>query len=140
MAVVTLATLSPIKLEPYIDPKAARTLAAQVTASLTLARGTVVGIVTASGKIKAYATGNVDGSQNPVGFLVYDIVTDASGNVVYGATGATVDLTRGQELTAPYYWKGTFLQSDLTGLDAGAITAFKGRTGGTGATAYITIG
>jgi hypothetical protein len=123
-----------------MDPQSARTLACQVTASLTLAKGTVVGQVTASGKIKAYASGNADGSQLPLGFLAYDVVTDASGNVVFGPTGATVDLTRGFELTAPVYYKGTFLQSDLTGLDANAITVLKGRTGGVGATAYVTIG
>jgi hypothetical protein len=137
---VTLSTLTPVKLEPYIDPRGARTLAGQVTASLTLARGTVVGQITATGKLKAYASGNSDGSEIPKGFLVYDIVSDASGNVVYGATGAVVDFTRGQEITAPFYWKGTFLQSDLTGLDANAITVLKGRVEGVGATATITIG
>lgn len=135
-----ISTLTPVKLEPYMAPETARTLACQVTASLTLARGTVVGQVTATGKIKAYASGNVDGSEIPKGFLVYDIVTDASGNVVYGATGATLDLTRGQEITAPIYWQGTFLQSELTGLDANAITVLKGRVNGVGATATITIG
>jgi hypothetical protein len=137
---ITLATLTPTKLEPYMDPQAARTVALQFSASQTLAKGTVIGQITATGKAKAYATGNVDGSQNPVGFLAYDIVVDASGNVVYGPSGSAVDLTRGSEITAPVYYKGTFLQSDLTGLDAGGITAFKGRTGGVGATAYITIG
>jgi hypothetical protein len=135
-----LATLTPVKVEPYMDPRSARTVALQFSASQTLARGTVIGQITATGKAKAYATGNVDGSQNPVGILAYDVVVDASGNVVYGTTGAAVDLTRGQEITGEVYYKGTFLQSDLVGLDAGAITAFKGRVGGVGATAYITIG
>lgn len=140
MAAVNIATITPVKLEPYMAPSTARTLAGQITASLTLARGTVMGQITATGKWKAYATGNVDGSQVPKGFLVYDIVTDASGNVVFGPTGAVADLTRGFDATAPIYWKGTFLQSDLTGLDAGAITAFGSRVQGVGATATITIG
>jgi Bacteriophage lambda head decoration protein D len=135
-----LATLTPVKLEPYMHPEAARTIAGQFNASQTLARGTVVGQITATGKWKAYATGNVDGSELAKGFLVYDIVVDASGNITYGPSGAAVDLSRGFELTAPIYWKGTFLQSDLVGLDAPAIVDMYGRVQGVGATATITIG
>jgi|SRR5215217_4651802 len=135
-----IATDNPVKLEPYIDPQGARTLALEFGASLTLARGTVIGQISATGKAKAYATGNSDGSEVPKGILVYDIVTDASGNVIYGPSGATADLHRGLEKTAPIYWKGTFLQSQLTGLDSGGITAFKARVNGVGAYATVTIG
>lgn len=135
-----IGTQTPVKLEPYINPAQARTVALQFSPTQTLARGTVIGQITASGKAKAYATGNVDGSQFPVGFLEYDIVVDASGNVTYGPTGATSDLTRGFEITAPVYWAGTFLESDLVGLDAGAVTALKGREIGVGATKCIVIG
>lgn len=135
-----VATLTPVKLEPYLNPSQARTMALQFTPSVTLARGTVIGQITATGKAKAYASGNVDGSQIPVGFLTYDIVVDASGNIVYGPTGATSDLTRGFELTAPVYWAGTFLESDLTGLDANAVTVLKGREIGVGATKAVVIG
>lgn len=137
---VNVATLTPVKLEPYMNPQAARTMALQFAPSQTLARGRVIGQITASGKATAYASGNADGSQFPVGFLEWDIVVDASGNIVYGPTGAVADLTRGFEVTAPVYWAGTFLESDLTGLDANAVTVLKGREIGVGATKCIVIG
>ncbi len=135
-----VATFTPVKLEPYMNPAGARTIAMEFAASQTLARGTVIAQITASGKAKAYTDANTDGSGVAIGFLVYDIVVDSSGNIVYGPSGATADLTRGFEKTAPVYWKGNFLQSDLTGLDAAAITDMKGRALGVGAQATITIG
>jgi hypothetical protein len=136
---VNVATLSPVKLEPYMNPRGARTMAVAFVASQTLARGTVIGQVTASGLYKAYASGNSDGSQVPIGLLVYDIVVDASGNVVIGTTGSVADLTRGFSKTAEIYWQGTFLESDLTGLDANAVTVFKAREVGTGTAKMLVL-
>jgi hypothetical protein len=244
---VNIATLSPVKLEPYINPRGARTIAMAFSPSQTIARGTVIAQLTANGLGIKYAIagtqeqqtvtitgtptggtftltstrggvstttsaiaynataaavqaalqalsnigpGNVtvtggpgpgtpyvatfdfdedvpqmtatgsftggsspaiavttttagvatsDGSAVPVGFLVYDIVVDASGNVVIGPSGATADLTRGFERTAEVYWQGTFLESDLTGLDAAAVTALKAREIGVGAQKCIVL-
>jgi hypothetical protein len=123
-----------------MDPQHARTIAMQFGISQTLARGTVIAQKTSDGKAYAYVDANTDGTGVAIGFLVYDIVVDSSGNIVFGPSGATADLTRGFEKTAPVYWKGNFLQSDLTGLDANAITDLKGRALGVGAQATITIG
>jgi hypothetical protein len=41
--------------------------------------GTPVGIITASGKIKASASGAGDGSQNPIGITAFAIDTSATG-------------------------------------------------------------
>lgn len=107
----------------------------KIAASQTYAAGTIVGEVTASpGTYKAYATGNVDGTQNPMGILQYAVTTDGSGNITnfseQGPTGTY----------APIYTKGTFKVSDLTGLDAGAITKLGGHTvGNTTATQVYTF-
>lgn len=126
-----LATYAPTKLEPFIHPEDARTLAVPVLPSLTVARGTLLGLVTSAGatqgKAGVYASANADGTQIPLGPAVYDFVSDASGNVVIGGTGSTYDLTRGSMLTTEVYWKGTFLESELTGLDANAISVLKAR-------------
>lgn len=135
-----IATLTPVKLEPYMDPKSARTIAGQFVASQTIPRGTILGQVTASSKWTAYNDALTNGTEKAKGIAVYDMVIDSSGNVIYGPSGATVDLVRGSQPTGEIYWKGNFLQSQLAGLDAAAIVDFGSRTPGVGATASITIG
>ena len=109
----------------------------QLTATGSLTGGSSPGVTIAT------TTAGVpvaDGSQIPVGILKYDIVVDASSNISFGPSGAVPDLTRGIERTAEVYYQGTFLQSDLTGLDANAIREMKARTIGVGASATVTIG
>ena len=245
---IQIASLTPVKLEPYMDPRSARTLAFEFAPSQTLARGTVIAQLTAGGKAIAYAVASAkevqtititgtptggtftltlarggvsattaaiaynataatvqaalealvnvgagrvavsggpgpgtaftatfdldedvaaltatasltggttpgvtiatttagvaanDGSQTAIGFLVYDIVVDSNGNITFGPSGATPDMLRGAEKTAPVYVAGTYLQSDLTGLDAAAIRDMKARTLGVGSSATISIG
>lgn len=123
-----------VKLEPYMTPNEAVTESVPFGASLTIARGTVLGIVTADGKWKAYATGNVDGSQTARGIAQYDFTTDASGNVtIAGDTGVTYH-------TAPVYIAGTFRTTELVGLDAGAVTALGRLVGGSTADGVLRIG
>lgn len=88
--------------------------------SLTLAKGTVMGQITGSGLWIAYLTGAADGSQIPKCVLTYDCVTDGSGNVTIGGgqQGETYP-------DAPAYFAGDFNCADLTGLDAGGVTAAK---------------
>lgn len=74
-----------------------------------LTRGTVVGKITASGKLKAYASGNADGSENPIGVLLRD-------------TNATAADTK-----TCYYAKGVFNKKGLTGADANAIDKLAAR-------------
>jgi hypothetical protein len=51
------------------------------------------------------------------------MVTDASGNITFSATAATVGGPYGETFTtAPVYYKGTFATGDLVGLDAGAVS------------------
>ena len=96
--------------------------AEQLTVSLsptqTLAKGTVMGQITAGGAFKAYASGSSDGSQVPKGLLAFDCVVDASGNVTIGGGDQGVTYP-----TAPLYTGGDFNCADLTGLDANAVTA-----------------
>jgi hypothetical protein len=90
----------------------------QVKVSVTIAKGTVVGRVTATGKVAAYANANSDGTEVAIGIMPYSITTDASGNItVQGGNvlGTTQD-------TVPIIIAGYFLVADITGLDAGALT------------------
>jgi hypothetical protein len=108
-------------------PKDARLLDGIFGASLTLAKGTVLGRKTADGKLYAYASGNADGTQTAIGILKYDIKTDASGNVFFGDS-AVLSASNPANASAPYYIAGTFSTADLTGWDATAATAMKAST------------
>jgi len=90
----------------------------KLTPTQTLAKGTVMGQVTTGGLYKAYASGNADGSQIPVGLLAYDVVVDASGNCTIGGGDQGITYP-----TAPMFSCGEFSCADLTGLDAGGVTA-----------------
>lgn len=95
----------------------------KVAASQTLAKGTVVGAVTASpGTIAAYASGNSDGTQLPIGILQYAVTTDGSAVITtpneWGATAAN---------RTPVWMGGVFDTADLTGLDSNAVTKLGGR-------------
>ena len=108
------------KLIPFYHPQDANVVHYKVANGLTLAAGTLVGEQTANpGQVIAYLTGAVDGSQNPIGVLQYDVVTDGSGNHTWGGSsfGETFK-------SAPVYVSGYFKTTDLVGLDAGAVTKF----------------
>jgi hypothetical protein len=74
--------------------------------------GTVLGQITATGKYRAYASGNGDGSQ---------VARAIAGNFTDPATIATKD----QQIHA--YLRGNFKLDQLVGLDATATTALLGR-------------
>lgn len=109
------------KLEPAEDPKGKVTRAIALIASTHFPKGTILGQVTATGLYKAYASGNVDGSENPKGALDYEVTTDASGNHFFGAQ-ASSDIGVG-EPSAEMVVAGTFLVSDMPGCDDAAIAA-----------------
>lgn len=107
------------RLDPLFDPDKLNILNVAFGNSLTLAKGTVLGELTATpGQYKAYASGNVDGSQIPKGILQYSITTDASGNVtMIGEHGMT-------QKHAPMIMPSgcLFKTSELVGMDANAVT------------------
>lgn len=111
------------KLEPAYAPEVAKTDRFKV-ASGNYARGTVLGFVSATGAVKAYANGNSDGSETACVIAQYAMYSDGT-NVSITEAGA---LNAGEtETTAPCYIAGFFKCSDLTGLDANGITDMKAR-------------
>jgi hypothetical protein len=118
MPTAALNTFSNAALQPVYDAGGAKQQHVNLPASVTYARGTVLGEVTATpGLFKAYLTGSVDGSQVPKAILTYDCATDAGGNITVGGGNL------GQTFkSAPAYFAGTFKTSELTGLDAAALT------------------
>jgi len=46
-----------------------------------LLKGTILGRVTASGKLRPYAAGNNDGSQNPIAVLTYEVEALGAGDI-----------------------------------------------------------
>ena len=111
------------------------------TASLTGGSATMVETTQGAiaGVMKAYASGNSDGSEVPKGILQYDIVTDSAGRVYLGTSAA--NQYGDVRLDAPVYFAGTFDCSLLTGLDANALTAAKWRLiSGSVATGIVRLG
>jgi hypothetical protein len=108
---------SGIRLDPYMDSEdSVQTAVSLVTG--TYVAGTVIGEVTATpGTYKAYASGSSDGSQIPKMLLEYGCTVDGSGNITMPGD---IPVTRKD---VPAYFAGTFRCSDLTGLDANAVTA-----------------
>ena len=47
----------------------------------TVKAGTLLGRITASGKLAPYASGATDGSESPLAVLTYDVTADAAGDV-----------------------------------------------------------
>ena len=120
MPTIATTTFAGAKLEPAIAPLRSVHQAFPMTTG-TYARGTVIGQVTATSRWRAYATGNVDGSQTARAVLMYACVVDAGGNVFLGDTAASA---WGESYTtAPGYAGGYFFTTDLVGLDAGAVTS-----------------
>ena len=128
---ILVARQQPIELLPFKFPDVARTDAYQPAANLVVARGTIMGQITAAGptqgQVKPYAAANTDGSQVPLGPSQYDFSTDATGAVTLGV-GVPFGLTQGHNLTVPVFICGSFRIQDLVGLDAAAIAALFART------------
>lgn len=80
-----------------------------IGAGADLAAGRIVGRITASGKLGAYAAGNADGSENPVGVLTED------------ATAAAADVE------AVVGFGGVYRKDNVTGLDAAGELALEAR-------------
>lgn len=116
------------RLEPFYAADKALEQAVNLAPSLTLAKGTVLGELTATpGTFKAYASGNSDGSQVPKCILRYDAVSDASGNITLGSGPAGTTEHAGMTVKAvDAFFSGYFKASELVGLDAAGLTAMGG--------------
>jgi hypothetical protein len=124
MPTTAIATFGGKRLIPLKTPEDALSEVIGLKASTTFQSGMLVGEITASpGTYGPYATGNVDGTQNPTHVLQYDCITDASGNVTLGSsiTAGAGEWNQTQK-GAPAYASGLFSTADLVGLDAGAVT------------------
>jgi hypothetical protein len=115
----TLNTTIVDKLEPAEFPEDARIDAAQLAPSLTLASGTVLGKVTATGKLAAYNNSLTNGVETAVAILVYDTWTDSSGNHYFNG-GSTASRDNLPHKDCSIYIAGTFRTTDLTGYDSNA--------------------
>lgn len=124
---VTLDTYSNAKLNPAEYPQDARIDAARLTASVTLAAGTVLGKITATNRLAAYAPGASNGTEVAVAILVYATATDASGNH-YGGGSASPSALNMPHQDCSIYIAGVFDTTQLTGWDAAAAVDFGART------------
>lgn len=106
-------TFSHSRLDPAFGSERASILRVALTDG-TYARGTVLGIVTATSKHRAYASANADGSQNACAFLQYPCTVLAGKVTIEGDGSPTLS-------TAPVYTNGHFRTNDLVGLDANAL-------------------
>lgn len=123
MPTTAIATFGAGRVDPLKDPKDGDIEVINLKVSTTFAAGTILGEVTATpGTYAPYASGNVDGSQNPTHVLQYACVTDASGNITFGAGPAGTSEWGQTFKGAPAYRSGEFNCADLVGLDANAVT------------------
>ena len=133
MSLVT-KTYTGTKLEPYMDPEGAVTESVVFAVSATIAKGTVLGIVTSGLKWSTYNDALSSGLEVARGIAMYDFTTDSSGNVTIGGdTGITY-------LSVPIYLAGTFKTAELTGLDAAAVADLGRLVEGTVAAGVLRIG
>ena len=95
------------------------------TFEVTSATGSLFTVAGLPAGLTATATtqGIVTSAQNPTHILQYDCVTDASGNVTFGAGPAGTSEWGQTALSAPAFRSGYFSCADLVGLDANAVRA-----------------
>jgi hypothetical protein len=94
-----------------------------------------------TGQFKAYTEVATDGSQIAKAILVYAVSTDSSGNITITGTSSQAGSDIGQtSKSTPAYFSGTFLCSDLTGLDTVAVGQLGRLTNGTVASGVLRIG
>jgi hypothetical protein len=123
MPTSAIATFGAGRVDPLKDPRDGDIEVINLRPSTTFAAGTVLGEITATpGAYGAYASGNSDGTQNPTHILQYACVTDASGNITFGAGPAGTSEWGQTYRGAPAYRSGEFSCADLVGLDATALS------------------
>lgn len=127
MPTTAVSTFGYGRVDPYREAEDADVRMVNLKASTTFAAGTLVGEITGTpGTYGPYASGNTDGTQNPVGILQYACATDASNNITFGTVAGSSEWGNTSK-AAPIYMNGYFRTEDLVGLDATAITRLGGR-------------
>jgi hypothetical protein len=115
-------TYTASRLDPYINPEEAMNSIVHVNfaPNLTLAKGTILGKITATGKYAAYDNGAATGVETALPLITqYAVTTNADGNVT------NFDQWGGVDSSAPCYTRGDFRTEDLANLDAAAVTDIK---------------
>jgi hypothetical protein len=108
----TLETYALNMLQPMQRPEDARQDAMKFAASLTVSKGQAVSVTTATALGSPLVPGATDGTQNFVGFSMYDFMTDANGKVFFADT-TTATWRNTPWTTAPIWVKGIFDPADL---------------------------
>lgn len=116
----TIETFTNRRLTPVQYPQDAWAESLPFGPNLTIVAGQAVAVVTATGKGGAYANGGAGGLGACKGLSMYDFTTDATGKVLLGGTGNTVDRVTPLLDAAPFFIAGTFDPNDLTNFDATA--------------------
>lgn len=120
MPTAAFDTYTNTHLIPAFDPESALMKHCNL-ATGTYVAGTVIGEVTATpGTFAAYATGNVNGTEQARGILKYGCVVDGSGNITLGNEPA------GTVKSVEYYIGGYFQTQDLVGLDVAGVADLNG--------------
>lgn len=102
--------------------KDATNLTGGTSPDLTITTNTQVGAAGTPGTFAPYSETATDGSQVASAIAVYDMQTDASGNVTFSSTASQSGGPHGETYkTAPVYVSGYFNTADLTGLNAAAV-------------------
>lgn len=115
-----IRTFTNQKLEPFIYPQDARTHNVKFGNSLTIAKGTLVGAITATGLWGAYNNALSNGLEVARGIAMFDFKTTSAGKVQLISGSDVPEWLENFELT-PIYIKGYFRVGDLTCLDAAAV-------------------
>lgn len=108
----TLQTYALNMLQPMQRPEDARQDALRFAASLTITKGQAIGVKTSTGLAQQLVPGATDGTQNFVGFSMYDFLTDASQNVFYSDSTTAAWFNTGLQV-APVWIAGIFDPADL---------------------------
>lgn len=108
-------------------PGMEKRLSGPFTATQTLAKGTVLAVVTATGKLSAYVNGGAGGLGVAVGILEFPVTVDAAGLIFLGSETAAANVRLTPLREAPYFIAGCFDADDLTGYHADVLTDLKAR-------------
>lgn len=112
------------QLVPMYEPLEECELPVTLPASVSYAKGTVLGPVTATpGLMKAYVDAATDGSGIAKAILPMDCATDASSNITVGSLTAGAAPWGATSKTVNAYFRGTFKTSELVQSGAGAWDA-----------------
>lgn len=123
---IQVETSNPAKLEPKMYPEDARTDAVRLGASLTLAKGTLLGKRASDNKHYAYDDSATTGEQVATCILMHDVKTDSDGNVYFGDSAVASQINIPHR-TAPVYVAGTFDAADLVGENANGLADLHAR-------------